>query len=66
MDRGTWRATVHGSQRVNTTQQLNHCHLSATLSKSDKKVRFPISSITDIGREQERTRKHCGEAVWKP
>ena len=51
MDRGTWQATVHGSQRVR--------YYSATksqppqlYSKSDKKVRFPISSIPDIGREQ--------------
>ena len=42
-----------GHKESDTTQWLNHSHLSSTLSKSDKKVRFPISSITDIGREQE-------------
>ena len=26
MDRGTWQATVHGSQELDTTQQLNHHH----------------------------------------
>ena len=52
MDRGTWQATVHGSQRVRYYSATKFSHLSSTVSKSDKKVRFPISSITDFGREQ--------------
>ena len=27
MDRGAWRATVHGSQESDTTEQLTHYHL---------------------------------------
>ena len=45
MDRGTWQATVHGSQDSDTTEQLNH-HCGKTRKRLKRRVVKMQPSVT--------------------